>query len=212
MTRLSRWSAASAFVVLFGLGAASARADPSLVLPPLPLPGPYPVACSNVTQDFGRLAPGEDVQTYWEGVPRADGSPRYVTDLLSDAANTLSVVVNAPSDENVYGSFAGRAVPYVVLVCYPTAGDNPRPDYTLPTGRSVPHMQRGSDPPLWPDPTTRFPLLAFSHGYMGSPISNDYVMRSRCSRASVTSSPRRSTAIRGLRPISCWTTSATSST
>lgn len=175
MTRLSRWSAASAFVAFFGIVAAPARADPSLVLPPLALPGPYPVACSNVTQDFGRLAPGEDVQTYWEGVPRADGSPRYVTDLLSDAANTLSVVVNAPNDDEVYGSFAGRAVPYVVLVCYPTAGDNPRPDYTLPTGRSVPHMQRGSDPPLWPDPTTRFPLLAFSHGYMGSPISNDYV-------------------------------------
>ncbi len=175
MTRLLRFGAASAFVVLAGLGAAPARADVSLVFPPLPLPGPYPVACSNVTQDFARLAPGEDVQTYWEGVPRADGSPRYVTDLLSDAPNTLSVVVNAPNDGDVYGSFAGHAVPYVVLVCYPTAADNPRPDYALPTGRSVPHMQRGADPPLWPDASTRFPLLAFSHGYMGSPISNDYV-------------------------------------
>ena len=34
------------------------RADASSV-PPLPLPGPYAVACSNVAQDFGRLAPGE---------------------------------------------------------------------------------------------------------------------------------------------------------
>ncbi len=176
MNGLLRCWAASVFVVLLGIAAAPARADPSLVFPPLPLPGPYPVACSNVTQDFTRLAPGEDVQTYWEGVPRADGSQRYVTDLLSDAANTLAVLVNAPNDGDVYGSFAGRAVPYVVLVCYPTAADNPRPDYALPTGRSVPHMQRGSDPPLFPDATTHFPLLAFSHGYMGSPISNDYVM------------------------------------
>lgn len=170
-----RCCAASAFVVFLGIAAAPARADPSLVFPPLHLPGPYPVACSNVSQDFTRLAPGEDVQAYWEGVPRADGSQRYVTDLLSDAPNTLSVVVNAPNDGNVYGSFAGRAIPYVVLVCYPTAADNPRPDYALPTGRTVPHMQRGSDSPLWPDATTRFPLLAFSHGYIGSPISNDYV-------------------------------------
>jgi len=173
--RLSRFCAACAFVVFFGIVAAPARADPSLVFPPLPLPGPYPVACSNVAQDFGRLASGEDVQTYWEGVPRANGSSRYITDLLADPANTLSVVVNAPNDGDVYGSFAGRAVPYVVLVCYPTAAGNPRPDYALPTGRAVPHMQRGAEAPLWPDATTRFPLLAFSHGYMGSPISNDYI-------------------------------------
>jgi hypothetical protein len=36
-------------------------------------------------------------------------------------------------------------------------------------------MQRGAEPPLWPDATTRWPLLLFSHGYAGSPTSNDYI-------------------------------------
>src|ERR1700682_2456116 len=85
------------------LGCAIAIAQPTASFPPLPLPGPYPVACSNVTQDFGRMAAGEDVQTYWEGVPRSDGSARYITDLLSDAGNTLAVAVVAPNDGGIYG-------------------------------------------------------------------------------------------------------------
>ena len=48
----------------------AALAATTFAVPPLP-PGPYPVACSNVTQDFSRLLPGEDVQAYWEGLSRA---------------------------------------------------------------------------------------------------------------------------------------------
>src|SRR5438552_6619550 len=61
-------------VAFFALGA-SRQAAAEVVVPPLPLPGPYPVACSNVAQDFTRMAPGEDVQNIWEGVPRDDGAP-----------------------------------------------------------------------------------------------------------------------------------------
>jgi len=83
--------------------------------------------------------------------------------------------VTAPNDPNLYGSFAGRQVAFVLLVCYPTVANNPRPDYPLPTGRIVPHMQTGADPPVFADAAARYPLLAFSHGYSGSPISNDYI-------------------------------------
>ena len=153
----------------------SASADLTQEIAPLPLPGPYTVACSNVTQDFSRMAPGEDVQNYWEGVPRSDGSSRYITDLLSDTSNTLALTVNAPGNDDVYGSFAGRSITFVVVVCYPTSTSNSRPDYPLPNGIAVPHMQRGADAPLLADPTTRFPLLLFSHGLLGSPLSNDYL-------------------------------------
>ena len=37
-------------------------------------------------------------------------------------------------------------------------------------------MLRGGEAPLWPDATTRFPVLLLSHGYGGSPISNDYLL------------------------------------
>ena len=151
---------------------------PTAVAPPLPLPGPYAVACSNVVQDFSRLGAGEDVQGYWEGVPTDNGLPRYATDLLADPDNSLIATVTAPLDSNLYGSFAGQQVAFVVLACYPTTDNNPRPDYPLhplSTGKIVPHMQTGSDPPLFADASARYPVLAFSHGYGGSPLSNDYI-------------------------------------
>jgi predicted dienelactone hydrolase len=139
------------------------------------LPGPFAVGCSNVAQDFSRLAPGEDVQAYWEGVPRDNGSARYATDLLSDPADTLSLSITAPANAAVFGTFAGKSVPVTLLACYPTRFDNPRPAYALPNGKAVPHMQQGSDDPLFADPLVRFPMLLFSHGYLGSPLSNDYI-------------------------------------
>jgi predicted dienelactone hydrolase len=148
---------------------------PNVVVPPLPLPGPYAVACSNVVQDFSRLGAGEDVQSYWEGVPSDTGVPRYATDLLADPDNTLIATVTAPQDSNLYGSFAGDNLAFVVLACYPTTDNNLRTDYELPNGKVVPHMQTGSDPPLFTDASARYPVLAFSHGYGGSPLSNDYI-------------------------------------
>jgi hypothetical protein len=141
----------------------------------LPLPGPYAVACSNVAQDFRRVGAGEDVTSYWEGNPSDSGMPRYVTDLLADPGNTLIATVTAPQDSNLYGSFAGQEVAFVVLACYPTTVDNPFDNYSLPTGKVVPHMQTGSDAPLFSDPSARYPVVAFSHGYTGSPISSDYI-------------------------------------
>jgi predicted dienelactone hydrolase len=152
---------------------------PTAVVQPLPLPGPYAVACSNIIQDFTRLIPGEDVTSYWEGLPSNSGTPRYVIDLLADPANTLIATVNAPSDSDIYGDFAGQQVKFVVLVCYPTTADNPRPDYPLnppQTDRVVPHMQTGADPPLFADAAVRYPVVAFSHGYLGSPIDSDDYM------------------------------------
>jgi hypothetical protein len=176
MSLLAARRALGAFALFATLASSAAArlADPS-TLAPLPLPGPYPVGCSNVAQDFSRVAPGEDVQAYWEALPRANGSSRAITDLLSDPANTLGVTVNAPNNSEVFGSYAGRTLRFSVLVCYPTTANNPYPDYVLPTGRVVPHMQPGAAPPVLADTTSRFPLLLFSHGYGGSPLSNDYI-------------------------------------
>ena len=148
---------------------------PTTVVQPLPLPGLYAVGCSNIVQDFRRVGAGEDATSYWEGAPTANGVPQYVTGLLADPGNTLAVTVTAPNDPNLYGSFAGQEVAFVVIACYPTTADNPRPDYPLPTGDNVPHMQTGSDAPLFADASARYPVLVYSHGYGGSPISGDYL-------------------------------------
>ena len=166
-------------LTLAGCGSGSsgnlpATPPPSTVVPPLTLPGPYAVGCSNVAQDFSRLAPGEIATDYWDGAPSASGAPRYVTDLLADPANTLSVTVTAPNDASLYGSIAGTQVSYVILACYPTGTANPRADYLLPTGEVVPHMQTGADQPLFADTAARYPMIVFSHGYQGSPITSKY--------------------------------------
>ena len=101
------------------------------------------------------MGAGEDVTNYWEGIPSDNGTARYATDLL---ANTLIATVTAPQDSNLYGDFAGQEVKFVVIACYPTTADNPRPDYPLnppQTDRVVKHMQTGSDAPLFADTSVR---------------------------------------------------------
>jgi hypothetical protein len=144
-------------------------------VPPLPLPGPYAVECSNVAEDLSRLAPGEQPESYWEGVPRANGTPRSPIELLTDPSNTPMVTVDAPNNRQLFGPFAGRSFTYVVVICHPTTPSNPRTNYQLPTDRPIPHMIPGGEAPLWPDATTRFPILLFSHGYGDAPISSDYL-------------------------------------
>jgi hypothetical protein len=76
----------------------------SISVAPMTLPGPYPIACSNVAQDFsGTAQSAEQAQAYWEGRPAPDGTSRYMTDLLTDPGNTLSVTVNAPNDAALFG-------------------------------------------------------------------------------------------------------------
>lgn len=149
--------------------AGTARADLAGPVPPLG-PGPYAVGCSNVEQDLGRVAGGQSPQSYWDGV---DG--RYVTELLVDPAHAVVAQQRIPNDFTLFGFLVGSSYPYVALVCYPTTAGNPYPDYPLPTGNAVPHMQRGGDAPIFAEASRRYPVLLFSHGLSGSPIDGDYI-------------------------------------
>jgi dienelactone hydrolase len=137
-------------------------------------PGPYAVGCSSVEQDFSRLAPGENAQQYWEGIPAGDGRPRYVTDLLTGSATPV-VGFPVPDDGQLFGKLAGKTYSVALLVCYPTGADNTRAPYALPNGVTVPAMQRGGEAPIFADAATRWPVLEFSHGLAGSPLDADYM-------------------------------------
>ncbi|HEY7943726.1 MAG TPA: hypothetical protein VIH15_04395 [Casimicrobiaceae bacterium] len=156
-----------------GVLAAPTHADALAVVDPLP-PGPYVVGCSNIAQDFSRVLPGESAQNYWEGYPDG-GRDRYVTQLLVDPADALVVDLSVPDDRELYVNRATQQVEFALLVCYPTTTDNPYPDYPLPSGKAVPHMQQGGEPPIFADANARWPVLLFSHGLVGSPISSDYI-------------------------------------
>ena len=147
--------------------------DSLAVVPPVGA-GPYAVGCNNVMQDFSRLQPGDTPDAYWEGEPGASG-PRYVTSLLAEPSNSLVVTFNLPDDRELFGSLANASMPFLVLVCYPTGSDNLRADYVLPNAKAVPHMQRGSEAPMFAQDRARYPVLLFSHGLSGSPLSADYL-------------------------------------
>ena len=134
--------------------------------------GRYPVGCSNVEQDFSRVM-GSDATAYWEG--RGGGGSGYVTDLLVDPAHAFVVNVTLPDDRDLYGDFRNRTLPFGTLVCYPTSAANDRADYALPNGKAVPRMQRGAEPPIFAGDRARYPVLLFSHGFGGSPISSEYI-------------------------------------
>ncbi|HVO86933.1 MAG TPA: hypothetical protein VMV45_00205, partial [Casimicrobiaceae bacterium] len=61
------------------------------------------------------------------------------------------------------------------IVCYPTSPLNTRADYVLPTGDVVPHMQRGADAPIFATDAASFPVLLFSSGLDGSPLTDGYI-------------------------------------
>src|SRR5258706_4007728 len=151
--------------------------------------GPFNVACSNVAQDTGRIAPGLIAADYWEG------RDHYVTELLSAPNTAITYDVRVPSDPLLYPGNFGRNVGYAAIVCYPTPASNTDPDYVLPgSGDVVPHMQPAGMPPnlisaneydrafgFHVDPLppqslkAHMPLVVFSHGLTGSPISSGYI-------------------------------------
>lgn len=135
-------------------------------------PGSALAACSNVAQDFSQLN-GEPVEAYWEGIPR-DGQNRYLTQLLTEPGAVLRFSVTPPHTE-LFPRLRGEAKEYVALFCYPTSAANARADFGLPNGHAVPRMERAGEAPIWADGATRYPLIVYSHGLGGSPLSNDYL-------------------------------------
>jgi len=152
-------------------------------------PGKLPVACTNIEQDASRIASGASASDYWEG-----RNGHYITDILRYPQAAVHFTAQVPDNRSLYVNHAGGTIPYVAIVCYPTSKFNTDPDYTLPgTGDVIPHMQKpgaapqivpfaeywltmtGSPTDISPTGTAKLPLIVYSHGLTGSPISSGYV-------------------------------------
>ena len=166
-------SAASLVAVAMGMAPmAHSATDPLAVLPPLSI-GPYPVGCSDVAQNLSPAAGA--LSDYWEGVP-FDNNPHYVTQILTEPADTVRYQVAVPDDSQLYSSsFAGRSVEFAAIVCYPTSTANTRPDYSIPGEAAIPKMQRAGQAPIYADANARYPIVIFSHGLGGSPMASEYL-------------------------------------
>lgn len=160
-----------------------------LVVAPVPR-GPFRVACSNVEQDAALIAQsGAPPADFWEG-----SGGRYISQILAVPGAAVRFAAPVPDLRELYPQHAGGVVDHVAIVCHPTPASNTDPDYPLPGSSDVvPHMQPpgarprliGADeyaaglgaalgPAATPGPA-RLPLLAFSHGLGGSPISSGHI-------------------------------------
>lgn len=136
---------------------------PAVELEPIG-PGPDALATTNL-----EVTPREGVKMfdYLNGKMTSKDTV-YLTDILThpEAVPTLSIAV--PDNRSLFHALAGRSIPVVLVIMYPTPHDNPRPDYVYPykdTGDSrLPHMQRPGDKPLFAAPG-KFPLVVLSGGY-----------------------------------------------
>ena len=176
-----------------GIGAPAIAANHEAVVPPIAA-GPFKVACSNIAQDEALIAAlGSAPAEIWEGRPH-DGELRYISQILSAPDTALQFNAPVPDDRSSYPRLAGQNVPYVAIVCHPTPASNADADYVLPgSGDIVPRMQLpGAAPrlisgaeyaatlgmvvnPVAPGAPARLPLILFSHGLGGSPISSGYI-------------------------------------
>lgn len=182
-----------AFALLFALASLPALSlNHDATVPPL-AHGPFAVACSNLEVDAVRLAAlGGNASDYWEG-RTVNGIQRYATDILAHPEAAIFYQAPVPDVRRIYPQTAGGTVPFVAIVCHPTPRANADPDYAMPDGVVVPHMQRpGAAPqivsniefaqtlglPLSPVPPVgpaSMPLIVYSHGLAGSPIDKGYM-------------------------------------
>jgi fermentation-respiration switch protein FrsA (DUF1100 family) len=177
--RAATLAAACAILPAFGY-------NHNLVVSPIN-PGLFHVACSNIEQDATRIAPGASASDYWEG------RDHYISELLTQPQSAFTFNAAVPDVRSLYPANAGGAVSYVAIVCYPTPTSNNDADYVLPgTGDVIPHMQpAGAAPKLiargeysvtvggplvpFPEGPQALPVIVYSHGLTGSPISSGYV-------------------------------------
>jgi dienelactone hydrolase len=160
--------------LLLLLSFAVAAGNHDKVMPPISS-GSYPVACSNIAHDEAAMNRiGGLPADFWEGTPQ-NGQLRYITQILAEPQTAIQFSLHIPDDRGLYTNFADGNLQFVTLVCYPTSPANSRPDYLLPDGQVIPRMERPGDLPIFPDSSTAYPLIVYSHGIGGSPVSNDYL-------------------------------------
>tara|TARA_B100000989_G_scaffold275979_1_gene235926 strand:+ start:27 stop:1451 length:1425 start_codon:yes stop_codon:yes gene_type:complete len=138
-------------------------------------PGPYPVASTNfsIDQSFFEtlISTGGDPNAFQRGFV-ANGSMRYVDELLAFPNDAFTFQLAVPDDAFLYGSQAGTIIPYAGYVFYPTSSGNTRTDYEFLSPPSLPRMQQNGELPIFADDDSKYPLLIFSHGAGSSPTGD----------------------------------------
>ena len=103
---------------------------------------------------------------YYTGTIK-DNQTFYISD-LEESKDAFSFSVNVPN-EDIYGKQAGKTVPFIAYILYPTLNTNSRLNGDFGNAL-IPKMQLPNDnTPIFAS-SEKFPLIIFSHGQGSQPI------------------------------------------
>lgn len=163
MSAPSRWITRGLALLAVGVAGVTPRLAGD-ELDPIGL-GSFAVGCTNL-----EVTPRVGVPMFdFLNGKRSAKETLYLTAILTHPEAVPTLSIHVPSDTSVFAADAGREIPLVLTVFYPTTADNPRPDYSFPyqdTGDKVfPHMQRSGEKPILAETGTKYPLIVISGGY-----------------------------------------------
>ena len=131
-------------------------------------PGPYPVGNTNfqVTEEFSGFN-DQRIRDWLAGF-RLGATLYFFNEHLAWPDDAWVIEVEVPNEPGTYSEIAGRTIPVVIFLSYPTTPENDRPSYQFPFPDSdntvLRHMQGPGEAPLFADPEKRYPLVLISHG------------------------------------------------
>ena len=93
---------------------------------------------------------------------------RFVTDILKYPESAWVIDVPIPQEHELYGPAAGKILPVVTFVTYPSSGSEQRNSYAFPYHDArygvFQDMLEPGEAPTFADPEARYPLIILAHG------------------------------------------------
>ena len=129
------------------------------IVPPLPVTGAYPVACTNVEQDFCARSERRDRRDVLARlVGRRQGALRRRAARLAGERTNVDRSRHPATRTSTTAGRASRSRTSSSPATQPRT-ENARADYTLPGGNVIPKMQRGNEAPILPASASTWPVL-----------------------------------------------------
>jgi len=115
--------------------------------------------------------PGKSGIDYVQGAKDGD-TMYYVNEVLTSPDDVFSFNLSIPNDDTLYGEVAGKTIPYVGLLTFPTTDDNLQPNLTQGPD-PLPHMQSITSPLHLKESNKKYPLIIYSHGQGDHPLGSN---------------------------------------
>ncbi len=134
-----------------------------------PAQGRYPVASTNlaVAPEFADIG-DEAMHEILLGRSDEADKPRSLVDILAHPEAAWIIDVPVPDDPTMYGPAAGKSLPVVAYLTFPSSGGQKKNSYRFPYHDAqygaFENMLGPGESPSFADPAERYPLILLAHG------------------------------------------------